>query len=81
VKLPRDISGPDLARLLRRYGYEEIRQSGSHIPVRSTAKGPEHNVTIPAHNFLKIGTLGGILLEVATYLEKSKEDLAEELFS
>lgn len=80
MKLPRDLSGAEFARLLRRYGYEEIRQSGSHIRVRSTSKGSEHQVTIPAHSSLKIGTLSGILLEVAAYLELSKEALARELF-
>jgi len=80
VKLPRDLAGAELAKLLRRYGYEEIRQSGSHIRVRSTAKGSEHQVTIPAHTSLKVGTLSGILLEIATYLEISKETLARELF-
>jgi len=80
VKLPRDLSGVELARLLRQYGYEEIRQSGSHIRVRSTFKVSEHQVTIPAHSPLKVGTLSGILLEIATYLEVSKEVLARELF-
>jgi predicted RNA binding protein YcfA (HicA-like mRNA interferase family) len=80
VKLPRDLSGAELAKLLRRYGYQEIRQSGSHIRVRSTSKGPKHQVTIPAHTPMKVGTLSGILLEVATYLEITKETLARELF-
>jgi predicted RNA binding protein YcfA (HicA-like mRNA interferase family) len=80
VKLPRDLSGVEFARLLRRYGYEQIRQSGSHIRVRSTFKGTEHQVTIPAHSGLKVGTLSSILLEIATYLEISKEVLARELF-
>jgi predicted RNA binding protein YcfA (HicA-like mRNA interferase family) len=80
VKLPRDVSGAELARLLRRYGYEEIRQSGSHIRARSAAKGSEHQVTIPAHSSLKVGTLSGILLEIATYLGMSKDVLARELF-
>jgi len=80
VKLPRDLSGVEFARLLRRYGYEQIRQSGSHIRVRSTFKGTEHQVTIPAHSALKVGTLSSILLEIATYLEISKEVLARELF-
>jgi len=31
MKLPRDLSGEALARLLRRYGYEVTRQAGSHI--------------------------------------------------
>jgi predicted RNA binding protein YcfA (HicA-like mRNA interferase family) len=80
VKLPRDLPGADFARLLRRYGYEQIRQSGSHIRVRSTFKDTEHQITIPAHSALKVGTLSSILLEIATYLEISKEVLARELF-
>jgi len=80
VKLPRDLSGAELARLLRQYGYQEIRQSGSHIRVRSSFRGSEHQVTIPGHSPLKVGTLSGILLEIAGYLEISKEVLARELF-
>jgi predicted RNA binding protein YcfA (HicA-like mRNA interferase family) len=80
VKLPRDLSGREFARVLRRYGYEEIRQSGSHIRLRCASRGREHQVTVPAHFSLKIGTLSGILSEVATYLEMSKETLAAELF-
>jgi predicted RNA binding protein YcfA (HicA-like mRNA interferase family) len=80
VKLPRDLSGREFARLLRRYGYEEIRQSGSHVRLRSTMMGKEHQVTVPAHESLKVGTLSGILTELAAYLEISKESLAEELF-
>ena len=80
MKMPRDLSGAEFARLLRRHGYEEIRQSGSHIRVRSTSKGAVHHVTIPAHTPLKVGTLSGILLEIATYLEISKEVLARDLF-
>jgi predicted RNA binding protein YcfA (HicA-like mRNA interferase family) len=75
VKLPRDLSGAELAKLRLRYGYEEIRQSGSHIRVRSKFRGAEHQVTIPAHSPLKVGTLSGILLEIATYLEISKDVL------
>jgi len=57
-----------------------IRQSGSNIRVRSAAKGSEHQVTIPAHSPLKVGTLSGILLEIATSLEISKETLGRGLF-
>lgn len=80
MKLPRDLSGREFVRLLRRYGYEEIRQSGSHIRLRCMSKGREHQVTVPAHIALKVGTLSGILSEIAAYLETSKEILAEELF-
>ncbi len=31
MKLPRDISGEELAKLLKKFGYEITRQTGSHI--------------------------------------------------
>jgi predicted RNA binding protein YcfA (HicA-like mRNA interferase family) len=79
--LPRDLSGAELAQLLRRYGYEVSRQTGSHLRLTSTMKGTEHHVTIPAHKELKLGTLGSILSEVADHLKKDREDLAKELFN
>jgi len=81
LRLPRDLSGAELAHLLRRYGYEISRQTGSHLRLTSTVKGTEHHVTIPAHKDLKLGTLGSILSEVAEYLKKDREKVAEELFN
>lgn len=81
MRLPRDLSGAELARLLRRYGYEVSRQTGSHIRLTSTMNGTEHHITIPAHKGLKLGTLGSILSDVAEYLKKDREDLAKELFN
>jgi len=39
-----------------------------------------HHVTIPAHDPLKIGTLAGILSEVAGYLKIDRIKLDKELF-
>jgi len=80
LKLPRDLSGEDLARALRRYGYELTRQTGSHMRLTSKRKGTEHHVTIPAHARLKIGTLSQILGDVAAYLDLTREQLLEDLF-
>lgn len=80
MKLPRDLSGEDLARLLRQYGYEVTRQTGSHIRLTSKSSGIEHHVTIPAHRQLKIGTLAAILADIASYLETTREALAKQLF-
>jgi predicted RNA binding protein YcfA (HicA-like mRNA interferase family) len=55
VKLPRQISGEELARLLHRYGYQITRQTGSHVRLTSKFKGSQHHVTIPAHKDLRIG--------------------------
>lgn len=78
MKLPRDVGGHDLAKALARYGYRISRQSGSHL--RLTREGPEtHHVTIPAHSNLRVGTLSGILGEVAAHLGKSRDDVLREL--
>jgi len=80
LKLPRDLSGEELVRSLRRHGYSVIRQTGSHIRLSSSIKGGEHHITVPAHKQLKIGTLAEILTNVAQYLEISRDALAQELF-
>jgi predicted RNA binding protein YcfA (HicA-like mRNA interferase family) len=80
LKLPRDLSGNELAKQLRRYGYEVTRQTGSHVRATSQLKGREHHVTIPAHKQLKVGTLAEILGDVANYLEITREELAKKLF-
>ena len=80
MRLPRDIRGDELANLLRRYGYQITRQTGSHIRLTSYLKGSERHVTIPAHKNLKIGTLSSILADIAQHLEMERETLAEELF-
>jgi predicted RNA binding protein YcfA (HicA-like mRNA interferase family) len=79
MRLPRDISGEDLARALQVLGYEFTRQTGSHI--RLTARlGKEHHVTIPRHSSLRIGTLAAILADIAQHHGLSRETLVERLF-
>jgi predicted RNA binding protein YcfA (HicA-like mRNA interferase family) len=80
LRLPRDLSGHDLTKLLRRYGYEIVRQTGSHIRLTSKFRGTPHHVTIPAHDPIKVGTLAGILSEIANYLEIDRAQLDMELF-
>ncbi len=79
MKLPREISGKELAKLLNKYGYEITRQSGSHIRLTTAEKG-EHHITIPAHKYLKIGTLSSILNDIAVHFKIDKGDLMKNLF-
>ncbi|ADC66186.1 YcfA family protein [Ferroglobus placidus DSM 10642] len=79
MKLPRDISGLELAKLLRKFGYEITRQTGSHIRLTTRLKG-EHHITIPKHRNLKPGTLNAILKDVADHLRIDKKELIRELF-
>jgi predicted RNA binding protein YcfA (HicA-like mRNA interferase family) len=80
LRLPRDLSGHELIKLLRRYDYEVIRQVGSHIRLRSNFRGAPHHLTVPVHDNLRLGTLNAILSDVADYLEIDRSQLLKELF-
>ena len=79
MKIPRDVSGEQLSRLLRKYGYEVTRQTGSHIRLTTSQNG-EHHITIPDHNPLKVGTLNAVIAAIADHLQKTKTQVLEELF-
>lgn len=80
MKLPRDLSGQELARKLASYGYSITRQSGSHLRL-TTQTGGEHHITIPVHPALLVGTLNSILSAVARHLGREKDEVVAELFS
>lgn len=79
MKLPRDLSGRGLAKALQVLGYRVTRQAGSHLRITTTTHG-EHHVTVPDHDPLRVGTLGGILADVAVHFELTREELAKRLF-
>ena len=79
MKLPRDLSGVELARALERIGYRVTRQTGSHLRL-STDSPSQHHITIPAHDPLKVGTLASILADVAAHLKLDREELLRRLF-
>ena len=80
MRLPRDLGGRDLAALLRKLGYEVVRQTGSHMRLTAIVNGVETHVPVPAHSPLKIGTVGGILNEVAAQQGVTREVLEARLF-
>lgn len=79
MKLARDLSGRELAKALQVLGYRVTRQTGSHIRLTTSERG-EHHVTVPDHDPLRVGTLGGILADVAAHFDLSREGLAKRLF-
>ena len=80
MRLPRDLSGAELAAALGRLGYQTTRRSGSHIRL-SRSDGGEHHITIPDHNPLKVGTLASILRDVAAHVGLPREEIVETLFA
>lgn len=79
MKLPRDLSGSDLAKKLKTLGYSVTRQTGSHIRL-TTAQNGQHHLTVPEHDPLKVGTLAGLLSDIAAHHKISKDDLVQKLF-
>ncbi|AFY61088.1 type II toxin-antitoxin system HicA family toxin [Synechococcus sp. PCC 6312] len=80
MKLPRDLSGEALARILERLGYVIDRQTGSHIRL-STQQNGEHHITIPNHSPIKVGTLSAILREIENHFGLTREELLRKLLS
>lgn len=80
MKLPRDLSGPDLVKRLGRLGYHVTRQTGSHLRLTSTEQG-EHHLTVPRHDPLRIGTLAAVLDAVAAHHRISRDVLLDRLFN
>ena len=79
MKLPRDLDGNQLAQALSKFGYEIIRQTGSHIRLTTQQQG-EHHITIPSRSPLKVGTLNAILKDVADHSGMSRDALLSQLF-
>ena len=79
MRLPRDVSGRGLVRALETFGYVVLRQSGSHIRL-GTRTQPEHHLTIPDHDALRLGTLAGVVADVAAHHGLSKDEVVQRLF-
>jgi predicted RNA binding protein YcfA (HicA-like mRNA interferase family) len=75
AKLPRDLSGGRLRKILEGVGFAFRRQKGSHMVLRR--EQPAAVVVVPDHPVLKPGTLRSILkmanLSVEDLLERMNE--------
>ena len=78
MKLPRDLSGRSFAKTLSSLGYEVTRETGSHMRL-TTRKKSEHSITIPNHDYLKVGILSAILRDIANHFNITKKELLKQL--
>jgi predicted RNA binding protein YcfA (HicA-like mRNA interferase family) len=78
MKVPRQWSGADLKKALAALGYQETRQTGSHIRMTTTERG-EHHVTVPDHKVLPLGTLKSILKDVARHFDCTPDEILTRL--
>ena len=79
MKLPRDLSGAELVKLLcKHYGYRRLHQEGSHIIIE-TDTPKQHRMSVPDHSPLRIGTLNAILKAVAKVQGVEREEILRHL--
>lgn len=71
MKLPTDISGQELVKILLRVGFVVNRQRGSHIVLKRS--NPSARVVVPDHKQVRAGTLRQILTEAGMSVERLLE--------
>ncbi|MCB0758944.1 MAG: type II toxin-antitoxin system HicA family toxin [Flavobacteriales bacterium] len=57
----RTLSGKEVCAILKKHGFEQVRQRGSHIIMQKQVSDSTITVPVPDHKELRIGTLMSII--------------------
>jgi predicted RNA binding protein YcfA (HicA-like mRNA interferase family) len=60
---------------LERLGFEQVRQTGSHVVMKKETEEGEVGCVVPVHRELKVGTLSSILKQAQVTAEEFIESL------
>jgi predicted RNA binding protein YcfA (HicA-like mRNA interferase family) len=66
---------PRMPRISSRLGFEQVRQTGSHIVMKKETEDGEIGCVVPLHRELKVGTLSGIIKQSQVSIEDFIENL------
>jgi predicted RNA binding protein YcfA (HicA-like mRNA interferase family) len=66
MRLPRDVTGDEAVKALRRLGFTETRQTGSHRILRRDHR----TVVVPQHKPIKPGTLKSLIEQAGVTLDE-----------
>lgn len=65
----RALSGADVVRTLGRFGFHQVKQSGSHVKLRRRGPaGESQTLHVPLHRELKPGTVRAIFRQASDYV-------------
>ncbi|MDX6306489.1 MAG: hypothetical protein QOI77_3458 [Blastocatellia bacterium] len=71
----RRLSGNEIITTLEKFGFQQVRQRGSHVVLKKQTSSGEVGCVVPLHREVAIGTIHGILrqarLSVEEFLTKS----------
>ncbi|MEW6527745.1 MAG: type II toxin-antitoxin system HicA family toxin [Spirochaetota bacterium] len=68
------ISGEETIKRLERFGFQRVRQRGSHVVLKKQTLEGEIGCVVPLHKELAIGTLRGILKQAKLTVEEFMKD-------
>jgi predicted RNA binding protein YcfA (HicA-like mRNA interferase family) len=69
----RRLSGAELVKILREFGFTVHSQRGSHIKLRRVLPGgASQTLTVPAHETVKLGTLHAIFTQAARFIPEEE---------
>lgn len=71
----RRVSGDETIRVLKRLGFVQVRQRGSHVVLKKQLPDGEVGCVVPLHQELAMGTLRGILRQADITPETFMENL------
>jgi len=79
MKIPRDLSGAQLVKVLcRDWGYRVVHQEGSHI-ILQTEEPSHQRLSVPNHNPVRVGTLNSIIRAVSQHKGVERQELLDTL--
>lgn len=73
-KMPR-VSSREAIRALERLGFEQVRQTGSHVVMKKETEESKIGCVIPMHRELKVGTLSSVLKQAQVTVEEFIKNL------
>ncbi len=73
-RLPR-VSSREAIQALEQLGFEQIRQTGSHVVMKKTTEAGDIGCVVPVHKELKVGTLKGVLKQAQVTTEEFIKNL------
>ncbi|NJL55207.1 type II toxin-antitoxin system HicA family toxin [bacterium] len=69
------ISSRETIQALERLGFEQVRQTGSHVILKRETEEGVIGCVVPVHRELKVGTLSSILKQAQVTLDEFIEGL------
>jgi predicted RNA binding protein YcfA (HicA-like mRNA interferase family) len=64
------LSGKEIITTLEKFGFQQVRQKGSHVGLKRQTSSGEVGCVVPLHREVAIGTIHGILRQARLSVEE-----------